>query len=88
MRKKIIVSVLLSSVLLTGCSSNETAMGDGPKFEKSRFEYVDTLDEYWSIDMYLIRDKETGVNYILSNGYCASSMCPLYDENGNVVITK
>lgn len=87
MRKKIIVSLLLS-VLLTGCSSSETAMDDGPKFEKSRFEYIDTLDEYWSIDMYLIRDKETGVNYILSNGYCASSMCPLYDENGNVVITK
>ena len=88
MRKKIIVSVFLLSVLLTGCSSNDTTMDGGPKFEKSRFEYIDTLDEYWSIDMYLIRDKETGVNYILSAGYQASSMCPLYDENGNVVITK
>lgn len=84
MKRKFIVLIILSSVLLTGCSDTS------PKFtfEMDRFEYVEKLDECNLFDMYVIRDKETGVNYIATCGYASSTMCALYDSEGNVVVTE
>ncbi len=38
-------------------------------------------------NVYIVVDLETGVNYIMSIGM-SSSMTPLLDENGNVIIDK
>lgn len=82
MKRKFIALIILSSVLLSGCSDSSL------DFDTDRFECIKRIDEFDTTDMYIIRDKETGVNYILSYGYETSMMCPLYDSDGNVVVTN
>lgn len=38
--------------------------------------------------VYIVLDTHTGVNYLASIGTSISSMTPLLDSNGNVVIDK
>lgn len=86
MKKKVIALIILLSVLLIGCSGNN----DSPHltFEIDRFEYIEKIDECELVNMHVIRDRETGVNYIVADGYKTVTMCPLYDSEGDVVVTE
>lgn len=81
--KKYIVSML--AVL---CIFGTTGCGDDPNIEveNSRFEMVEFVDKHNSEEIYIVRDTETGVNYIVADGRNSFAMSPLYDHEGNVVI--
>ena len=83
MRKRIIyiltAFLIMLSVVSCGKSKDDTL---------TRFEFVETYGAYGDYSFHRIRDVETGVEYILINGYCELSMTPLYDSNGEVVVTK
>lgn len=89
--KRILILLVLATFLLTGCGSVGYEYLE-PEFTDSRFEYVGDLD---IIDIpvdddayiYQIRDTETGVNYIYFAGHYRSSICPMYDTDGRVVVT-
>lgn len=89
--KRILVTTVLIAFLLTGCGSRCEYFK--PEFIDSRFEYVGDLD---TIDIpvdddapiYQIRDTETGVNYICIAGHYRASICPMYDADGQVVVTN
>lgn len=90
--KRILVLAVLSAFLLTGCGSGGYEYLE-PEFIDSRFEYVGSLDIVdipvdYDAYIYQIRDTETGVNYIYLAGYCRSSICPMYDADGQVVVTN
>lgn len=88
-RKCILILAVLAAFLLTGCSSDFFE----PVFTNHRFECVGSLDDI-DIPMdrddyvYQIRDTETGVNYICIAGHYRASICPMYDADGQVVVTN
>lgn len=90
-RKRILILVVLATFLLTGCSSRREYLK--PEFIDSRFEYVGDLDTidipvYDDAPIYQIRDTETGANYIYLAGHYRASICPMYDADGQVVVTN
>lgn len=81
--KKYIVTML--AVL---CIFGAASCGDDPNIEveNSRFEMVEFVDKHNSEEIYIVRDTETGVNYIVADGRNSFAMSPLYDHEGNIVI--
>ena len=56
--------------------------------ENTGFVIIKKLGECGDTCTYLVYDAETKVEYILIDGYCETSLCPYFDENGDVVIYK
>ena len=54
--------------------------------ENKRFEITET--EGGMKGLYVIVDKETGVNYLMAKFGIAGGLCPLLDRSGNPVITS
>lgn len=54
--------------------------------ENKRFEITET--EGGMKGLYVIVDKETGVNYLMAKFGNAGGLCPLLDKSGNPVITS
>lgn len=52
------------------------------------FVIIEKMGEFGDTCVYLVYDAETKVEYMLTEGYCETSFCPYYDENGEVVIYK
>lgn len=90
--KRTSILAVLPAFLLMCCSAVGYEYRE-PEFIDSRFEYVgdlDIVDIPVANDAYIyqIRDTETGVNYIYLAGYYRSSICPMYDADGQVVVTN
>lgn len=77
---KVLLLVVLSCLLLSGCGSGLE--------EGGRFVVVDTVQEVYDGNVYIIKDTETGVNYIYTKASYISGISPLYDSNGEIVIDK
>ena len=54
--------------------------------ENKRFEITET--EGGMKGLYVIVDKETGVNYLMAKFGNAGGLCPLLDKCGNPIITS
>lgn len=77
---KVLSLVALSCLLLSGC---------GSELEKGgRFVVVDTVQDVSDGHVYIIKDIETGVNYIYIKASYISGISPLYDSNGEIIIDK
>ena len=87
MHKRIIyiLIVLCLSVISTSCGKVDSTT---EPLLKGRFDYVETIGSSGDCDFHIIRDSETGVEYIWMNGYGRMALCPLYDSNGEIVVEK
>lgn len=56
-------------------------------FNKKRFE-VKYTQSFQGGKLLIVVDRETGVNYISTVGFGATSFSPLLDENGRTVVDK
>lgn len=54
--------------------------------ENKRFEITET--EGGMKGIYVIVDKETGVNYLMAKFGNVGGLCPLLDKSGNPIITS
>lgn len=54
--------------------------------ENKRFEVIET--EGGMKGIYVIVDKETGVNYLMMKFGNAGGLCPLIDKEGNPIISE
>lgn len=77
---KVLLLVVLSCLLLSGCGSELE--------EGGRFVTVDTAQDVGDGHIYIIKDTETGVNYIYIKASYMSGISPLYDSNGEIVIDQ
>lgn len=87
MRKRIlcILSIICLSTFSTSCGENSWPTSNRLK---GRLEYIETIGDSGDCDFHIIRDSETGVEYIWMNGYGRMALCPLYDDNGEIVVKK
>lgn len=82
-KKKILAGFIIGlALLMSGCGKDNNV--SGPKFKESRFELVERIDSIGDIKFYIVRDSETGVEYILANGHGRFGLSPLYDKEGNI----
>ena len=87
--KKIFVLGLVLIVVLTmifvGCNDEgsvvEAELKD-PRFEEI---YRTSVKNGWTT---VIRDKETGVEYLFVKYGYGAGLCPLCDENGNIIVSE
>jgi hypothetical protein len=87
--KKIFAVVLIVATLccLTACDvSSAKEKNTSAQLDDIGFEVIKHLGSYGDCDFYLVYDIQTKVEYIFATGYCRTSWCPYYDENGNVSI--
>ena len=77
MRKKIICFILtLTIVMLTACGNTDAEL-------KSQF--IQEYDYYKNNGMFdIVIDKETGVNYIIFEGYKKGGITPRYNADGTL----
>ena len=54
--------------------------------KNKRFEIIET--EGAAKGIFVIVDRETGVNYLATKFGAAGGICPLLDEDGKPIITK
>jgi hypothetical protein len=80
MKKFIVILCLLICVLLAGCGIKDT----GEMYFGDRFQVQEKIDEYSCV----LIDKETGVNYLYIRSGYARTITVIYDQNGNVLISK
>ena len=80
---KVLLLVILSCLLLSGCNSSEL---DSEEEVESRFITVDIVQDVDIGHFYIIKDTETGVNYIYIRTPDKAALSPLYDSNGEIVV--
>ena len=82
--KKIIL-ILCACLLLTGCGTNYEYAED--KLEETGGGYFTVIKE-WNDDdsgVYkIVYANDTGVKYLIYNGYCIRSMTALYNADGSL----
>ena len=79
--KKMMMMLFISTMILTGCGS-ETKIKEN-QVEDERFIMDERIDTHVAI----ITDTKTNVQYILLyDGFYSGSICPLYNENGEISI--
>lgn len=89
--KKIIVIVLTICLLcgLIGCTTKSIEKNIETAIEKSGFILIDLFGERGDVDIFLVYDPNTKVEYLFTRGpYSSMSICPYYDSNGNIAIYK
>lgn len=77
---KVLSLAALSCLLLSGCGSELE--------EGGRFVVIDTVQDVFDGHVYIIKDTETGVNYIYINATYMTGISPLYDSDGEIVIDQ
>lgn len=77
MKKLLALVALLAILLLSGCVSKEKLNLKGGRF-------IETTSNQW---FNIVVDTYTGVNYLLYHADHIAGMSPLYDAEGNVIIT-
>lgn len=86
----LVLFIIVMTICLIGCDTdNKIAYGAAEDYvEDLGFAIIKQLSEHGDAYTYLVYDKETKVEYILVDVFCEKSLCPYYDENGEVVIYK
>lgn len=82
-----VVMVVALALIFTGCDAKSDAVADelkDPRFERIYKTNLDRDSIYGAA--WVIRDRETGVEYLFVYHDRGCGLCPLYDENGNVII--
>lgn len=77
----VLLSFAIIVLLIFGCEFTN----------KSNAELAETIEpvEAYTSDMVRVYvDEETGINYLIFTGYRAGGICPRYDIDGNLYITK
>ena len=87
--KKLIAIILAIFMFccLTACADSTTAFAE-EAIERHGFVVVRQLYVYGDTSVYIVYDPSTMVEYIIYDGYRSYSICPYYDENGNVAFYK
>lgn len=80
--KRVIVVFLVAAVMLVGCNAKTAEKRDG-RGDEERFVIVH-YEPYFSI----VKDRKTGVHYLLYDRTQEAGITPLLDENGRVVVRK
>ena len=97
MKKLLVILCLVVMVFcFAGCGNTEgpTVFNDTTdqvvikQMEQAGFVVIERLSKYGDTYMYLVYDEKTKVEYILTEGYCETSLCPYFNENGELVIYK
>ena len=86
--KKIIL-ILCACLLLTGCGTNYEYAED--KSEETGGGYFTIIEEWEDDDggVYkIVYANDTGVKYLIYNGYCIRSMTALYNADGSLQLYK
>lgn len=82
--KKVMMIIILTTLILTGCVSSKVEKVEKPKEDVSRFEIIESAWNWW-----VVADKETGVMYAVSRGgYNAGNFTLLVDANEKPLIYK
>lgn len=88
---KLIFLAMVSTMTLTGCGSlspfEDTAFSDKSE-SHGRFVTVDVVQDVYDGNMYIIKDEDTGMNYIYVRASNIAALSPLYDDNGEVMVSK
>ena len=85
---KVMLLMLASTLSLSACNIHgDNAFSDKSELQ-SRFVTVDIVQNIYDGGIYIIKDKETGVNYIYMRASHMSALSPLYDSNGEIVVDK
>lgn len=90
MKKFVAIALVIFTLCsFVGCGA-VSSMENIPenKFDNSGFVVIKQIGNIGIDEVYLVYNVETKVEYILIDGYQEISMCPYYDENGNIVIYK
>ena len=81
-----ILCVVTMIFCFVGCAPKDDAVVKN--IEKCGFIVIDRIGRYGDISMYRVYNAETKVEYIYVRGAYESSLCPNFDENGDVIIYK
>ena len=82
--KKIFVTLMMVVTVLS-----LTACGQQAKDEtNTQTVQEDTMRYASGNNVYVYVDPETGVNYLIYNGYKSGGITPRYDSEGNIMITN
>ena len=82
--KKFVFSFLsfaIVALLTFGCEFKNNSNADPT-------EAIEPAEEYTSDMICVYVDEETGVNYLIFTEYRAGGICPRYDIDGHLYITK
>ena len=80
--KKIIIVIMMVMVFLS-----LTACGKQEINDKTNTQ-TETIPEYVTDNTYVYVDPETGVNYLIYDGYNRAGMSVRYNSDGYIMITK
>lgn len=80
-----VVMIVAIAMIFTGCDSTADDKLEDPRFEIVETIYVKNINANL-YNGYVIRDTDTGVNYLYLDGHRRACLTPLYDENGNVLV--
>jgi hypothetical protein len=89
---KRLIAVLLIVIMCVGFSACGTYYASLDEYDDNElkiygFVIIKQLGRYGESACYLVYDSVTKVEYIVCQGsYSNLSVCPYYDENGNIVI--
>lgn len=80
--KRVILTIMLTAILATGCAKAETAQPKQEPEPASRFQRIEYMGT-WEV----VVDRETGVMYVVSmGGYNQGTFTLLVDADGKPLI--
>lgn len=79
MKIKALVIALATSVMLLGCGTAAAAESQSTAAERMTLVYSSRDGQ-----MLIYQDMNTGVQYLVFDGYKQGGVCPLYNANGEV----
>lgn len=87
-RLKLIFLVAILMLSLSACNiHDDKAFSDNAELY-GRFVTVDVAQDVYDGHIYIIKDTETGVNYIYARASNMAALSPLYDSNGEIVVDE
>jgi major membrane immunogen (membrane-anchored lipoprotein) len=92
MKKKLLIFVLVSTILLVGCGNKQYVNEQDTSSDLIGGRFV-ILEECKDLNItgnyystYIVYDKDTKVMYYILDGFRRAGLCPMYDTNGDVMI--
>lgn len=85
---KLIFLTCILTLSLSACDLHgDRAFSDDAELS-GRFVTVDVVQDVYDGHIYIIKDKNTGVNYIYVKASNMAALSPLYNENGEIVVDE
>ena len=87
MKKGLLIGALIASSLCVGCASTATGAryGDIEEQWKSTRQYYAINSDTLLVE---VTDPETGVHYLIFDGYKCGGITVMYDKDGNIKTDK